>query len=188
MKTAARRRAHGLSLIELMISIAIVTVIGGYLAYFLVIGASAWRAGDAEIQANQESRRGMMSMVKELRQAQDGNLRTTAGALYADNTVYNNIKFPVIADTDGDGDTVSTIGALEWSTPISYYISGTQLIRSQDGATTVLANNVIGLQFIKTVNITLGISVLNVTLQTRKTSVEGRQVQSTLTCSIKIRN
>ncbi|HRZ67678.1 MAG TPA: prepilin-type N-terminal cleavage/methylation domain-containing protein, partial [Candidatus Omnitrophota bacterium] len=80
MKTAARRRAHGLSLIELMISIAIVTVIGGYLAYFLVIGASAWRAGDTEIQANQESRKGMMSMAKELRQAQDGNLRTTAGA------------------------------------------------------------------------------------------------------------
>jgi prepilin-type N-terminal cleavage/methylation domain-containing protein len=188
MRTDAARNSHGLSLIEVMISIAIVTIIGGYLAYFLFIGAATWRSGDAEIQANQESRRGMMSMVKELRQAQDGNLRTTSDALYLDNTTYNNIKFIVISDTDSDGDTVNSSGGLEWSTPISYYISGTQLIRLQNGATTVLANNVIGLQFIKTVNLTLGISVLNVTLQTRKTSTEGRQAQSSLTCSIKIRN
>lgn len=188
MKKAAIRDNRGLSLIELLISIAIVTIIGGYLAYFLVLGSSAWRTGDAEIQANQESRKGMMQMARELRQAQDGNLRTTADALYVDNTAYNNIKFIVISDTDGDGDTVSATGTLEWSAPISYYIAGTQLLRLQNGATKVLANNVTGLQFIKTVDIIQGISVLNITLQTRKTSTEGRQIQSSLTCSVKIRN
>ncbi|MFA5164728.1 MAG: prepilin-type N-terminal cleavage/methylation domain-containing protein [Candidatus Omnitrophota bacterium] len=188
MKTGAERNSHGLSLIEVMISIAIVTVIGGYLAYFLVIGAAAWRAGDAEIQANQESRKGMMQMVRELRQAQEGEIKTTAGVIYADNVAYNNVMFVTISDTDGDGDTVNADGAREWSQPISYYVSGTQLLRSSNNIVTVLANNVTGIQFIKNVDTTEGTSVFNVTLQTRKTSTEGRQMRSSLTCSIKIRN
>ncbi|MFA6356700.1 MAG: prepilin-type N-terminal cleavage/methylation domain-containing protein [Candidatus Omnitrophota bacterium] len=188
MKTSGSRNNHGSSLIELMISIAILAIIGGSLSYFLLIGSAAWHTGDAEIQANQESRKGMMAMVKELRQAQDGNLRTTADVLFVDNAIYSNIKFIVISDTDGDGDTISAGGALEWSAPISYYVTGTQLVRLQNNAVTVLANNVTGVQFTKTVDTILGISVLNIALQTRKTSTEGRQIQSSQTCSVKIRN
>lgn len=194
MKTSGSRNTHGLSLVELMITIAIMTVIGGMLAYFLVMGAAAWHTGDAEIQANQESRKGMMSMVRELRQAQEGNIRTTAGALYADNIIYNNINFAIISDTDGDGDTVSAGGALEWSAPISYYVTGTQLLRLQNNAVRVLANNVTGVQFMILVvpdpdnPMQDSYSILTITLQTRVTSTEGRQIQSSLTSSAKIRN
>ncbi len=188
MRDARERKNSGLNLIEVMISIAIMVILGGALARFLVIGSAAWRTGDAEIQANQEARKGMMSMLRELRQAQEGNIRTTADILYADNVAYNNIKFVIISDIDGDGDTVSATGALEWSAPISYYVTGNQLLRQSNGAVRVLANNVTGLQFMKFVDAAESIHILNITLQTRKTSIEGRQIQSSLTCSIKIRN
>lgn len=194
MKNTRERTNSGLSLIEVMISIAIIVIIGGALAHFLVTGGSAWRTGDAEIQANQEARKGMMSMVKELRQAEEGNIRTTNDALYSDNVLYNNIKFVIISDTDGDGDTVSAGGTLEWSAPISYYVAGNQLLRQSNGEIKVLANNVIGVQFMMLV-VTDPVNpmqesyrILTITIQTRKTSAEGRQIQSNLTSSTKIRN
>jgi hypothetical protein len=194
MKTSGSSNKHGLSLAELMITIAIMTIIGGMLAYSLVIGGASWHTGDAEIQANQESRKGMMSMLRELRQAQEGNIRTMAGALYADDIIYNDINFIVISDIDGDGDTVSAGGTLEWSAPISYYAAGNQLLRQSNGAIKVLANNVTGVQF-RILVVTDPINpmeesyrILTIALQTQKTSIEGRQMQSSLVSSVKIRN
>lgn len=182
MRTMRTKNNNGVSLVELMISMAIITIIGGILAYFLLIGGSAWHTGDAEIQANQEARRGMMSMIKELRHVQAITIRNMAGNLYVDNAAYDNISFVIIYDVDGDGDTINAAGSLEWSPSISYFVNNNQLIRQMNNANTVLANNVIGLQFVKTDDI------LEVTLQTRKTSIEQRQIQATLTSRLKMRN
>jgi len=187
MKAASTRR-HGLSLVEVMITVAIISVIGGALAYFLIIGSSSWRSGDAEIQANQEARIGMMTMIKEIRQAKDGNIKTTSGTLYADNTAYDNIMFVISSDTDGDGDTIDTTGALEWSAPISYYLSGTQLVRQSESSIKIVANHVTALQFVIVVDTLKGTRVLNVTIQTVKKSADGRQMTSTLTSSVNMRN
>lgn len=194
MKTSRPGNDHGLNLIELMITIAIMTVIGGMLAYFLAIGGVSWHTGDAEIQANQEARKGMMSMARELRQAQESTIKTMAGALYNKNIVYNDITFITISDIDGDGDTISAGGTLEWSAPISYYVAGNQLLRQSGGAIKVLANNVTGLQFMMFVvpdpddPTKDAYRILIIALQTQKTSIEGRQVRSNLESSVKIRN
>jgi hypothetical protein len=96
--------------------------------------------------------------------------------------------FVISSDTDNDGDTIDSTGALEWSAPISYYLSGTQLVRQSEGATKVVANNVAALQFVIVVDTVKGTRVLNVSLQTRKTSPDGRLMSSTLTSSVNMRN
>ena len=54
----------------------------------------------------------------------------------------------VPADLDEDGDIVDAGGAIEWSpAPIVYQLNQQQLLRTQGGATRVLANDVTGLAF-----------------------------------------
>ncbi len=60
------------------------------------------------------------------------------------------LTFQIPEDLDGDGTVLDSGGSLEWSDPIVYAmggLNGQQLIRTQDGATRVLANGVNALQF-----------------------------------------
>lgn len=197
MKSGSRK---GLSLVELMITIGIVVIIGGILMHFLILGGAAWHSGDAKIQAAQEARKGIMSMTRELRQSSSATLTNMAGTPYAFDTDYTSAVFRVATVIAGNnsygsyGTAVTNTGIPNWSTPITYYVSNNQLIRLQDSVAKVLANNVTGLQFrlqndsYVLNNKTIPVRTLLITLQTMKTSTEGRQISMTLTSSILLRN
>lgn len=172
----------GLSLVELIVVIAVMSVIGAILVRFLILGNAAWHSGDAEIRATQEARKGIMSMVKELRQTNANSLRTIGGALYQDNTIYNSIVFQVVSDNNGDGSVITSTGTTEWSAPITYYVNNGQLIRLFDNTQTVIANNVTALQFCRQVN------TLQVMLQTTVTTAEQISISTTLSSNLTMRD
>ncbi len=198
MKTVARK---GLSLVELMVTVAIVVVIGGILARFLILGGAAWHSGDAEIQAVQEARKGMTSMTRELRQTSSAGLTTMAGGAYVFNTNYNSIVFKVVTIVAGNnnygafGSVITNAGTPNWSAPVTYYVNNGQLIRMQPNTTNkVLANDVTGLTFcLQNTSYVLNgqtcpVTTLLVTLQTTKTTPEQRLIPMTLTSAILLRN
>jgi len=196
------RLRKGLSLVEIMVSVGIMVIIGGILVRFLVLGSAAWHSGDAEIQAAQEARKGIMSMTRELRQACSASLTNMSGTDYLThtNTNYNSIVFKIATVISGNnsygsyGSAVTSTGAPNWSAPITYYVNNNQLIRLQSNTTKVLANNVTGLTFClqNTSYVQNGktcpVRTLLITLQTTKTTAEGRQISITLTSSALLRD
>ena len=121
------RSRKGLSLVELMVTVAITVIIGGILARFLIIGGAAWHSGDAEIQATQEARKGMVSMARELRQSTSGTLTDMSGALFDTQANLNRnftsivFKIPTVVAGNNNygayGTAVANSGAPNWSTP-----------------------------------------------------------------------
>ena len=204
------RPRKGLSLVELMVTMGIMVIIGGILARFFVLGGAAWHSGDAEIQADQEARKGIVSMARELRQGSSTSLTNMSGTAYVFTTNsanpinYNSIVFRVVTvDASNNnygayGSVITPAGTPKWSNPITYYVNNNQLIRLQNVAgvnvAKVLANNVTGLTFcLQNWSYVLNgqacsVKTLLITLQTTKTTAERRQIPMTLTSSVLLRN
>jgi hypothetical protein len=200
-------------MVELMVTLGIVVIIGGILARFLILGGAAWHSGDAEIQAVQEARKGMMAMTRELRQTSSTSLKDMSNTPYVFTTNsanpinYNSIVFSVVTVIAGNnnygayGSVITNAGTPNWSAPITYYVNKGQLIRLQNNATKVLANDVTGLTFclqnISDNNVNTipppQVATLLITLNTTVTTAEQKKPGSlnesmTLTSSILLRN
>jgi len=175
-------KTRGFTLIEVMISMAVVLILAAAITRVLLVGNSSWHIGDAEVQVNQEARRGMSNMVRELRNTRP---LSTIINVPADGAYYSTITFKIPSDSDGDGDVIDASGNVEWSDAITYSVANNQLWRNTTNSATVLANNVNSLSFRRQPTSS---DIIEIALQTRKTTVEQRVISATLNCSVKLRN
>jgi len=132
------RKNNGFTMVEVLVVAFLFGIILAATMVVLSTGRLSWNAGSSETDIQQECRKGMNAMVKELRQA--GAL--TIPNVPPDNNNYTTITFQVPT-------AVSVTGAT-WSAAINYSLGGLnnqQLIRTQSGASTVLANNITTLTF-----------------------------------------
>lgn len=148
-----------MSFLEMMVSVAIFTVIMASIFTVIYTGRLYWRVGTSQVDVQQEARKAMAFMAKELRQTRAGTGRVAGGPavailenLPADDNTHASVTFRIPQDTNGDGNVLNTDGqVVEWSDRITYSLVGTQIIRSTDtGPNKVLANSinsVNGLQF-----------------------------------------
>lgn len=119
-------RQDGLSLLELIIVAAIFVVMTASLLISFVVGRRSHVAGDAYVQVQQEARRAVDAMIKELRE-------TTSDRMFLSGT--STVMFQVPHDNDGDG-SVATGGTLEWGAPgvdegcLQYTFTGTRIERT----------------------------------------------------------
>jgi len=150
------KNSFGMSFLEMMVSIAIFTVIMSSIFTVIYTGRLYWRVGSSQIDAQQQARQAISYMAKELRQTRAGTGRVGGGAAVAilenlptDDNPYTSVTFRIPQDTTGDGNVLDSNGwIVEWSDKITYSLNGTQLIRSTDtGSSKVLANNITTLQF-----------------------------------------
>ena len=107
---------QGFTLVELLVVVVIFGGIMGALLISFLTGQSTYFSADAYIQVQQEARRGLDTMIREMRET-----RATAGQQRyycvptADCSVASNtIVFQVPTDVDGDGDVIDGTGAVEW--------------------------------------------------------------------------
>lgn len=144
MKNLHDKRRAGVTLLELMISMAILTAVTGVLfTLSLTIGDTA-RIQNSKINSNDEARRALLAIVPRLRQAQRVSVNT---AQFPGDV----LSFRMAADIDGNGSAVNVGGALELSGVITIQrdtndlngdgLTTTQLIMINGDAVTVLANN-----------------------------------------------
>ncbi len=167
-----------------MIVLLIFTIIVG--AIFTVMNASraSWYSGNVQVDVQQETRKAMDSIIKELRQSS----QTTISGVPNDGNLYSSISFRIPSDIDNDGDVINASGNIEWGSQITYSLGGLnneQVLRASGGSTTVLANDIINLQFRRAVS---SPNIVEITLQAQKNTVQGRTMQSTLVSNVNLRN
>lgn len=144
---------HGMTLLEVMVSVAILTSVMGVLFVLAEGMGSASRQQEAKMTAMDEARRGMQFMIRELRQSAR---RSIAWATLPTNT----LSYRLAIDADGNGLAVDINGDLELSsvrtigpdtTDINTDgLTTTQLILTDGNMSRVLANDLVpgtGIQF-----------------------------------------
>jgi prepilin-type N-terminal cleavage/methylation domain-containing protein len=163
-KSKIQNRFEGFTLVELLVVVVIFGGIMGALLISFLTGQSTYFSADAYIQAQQEARRSLDTMIRELRES-----RGTAGQERYYIPAANTVVFQVPTDTDNDGDVIDGTGAVEWGPGvvlatgcIQYTVVGNQIQRTQlagpmnvgaqtcggaVGTARVLANSVTGLTF-----------------------------------------
>ncbi|MBI3118873.1 MAG: prepilin-type N-terminal cleavage/methylation domain-containing protein [Candidatus Hydrogenedentes bacterium] len=138
-------RAAGMTLMEVMMAVAIFTIVMGALfAITLSIGDTA-RVQDAKLVTNDEARRALQQLVPELRQAASLSINWTA-------LPGQSITYQIATDLDGNGAAVDVDGALELSAARTVKrdfddenadgITATQLVLGSGDMVRVLANNI----------------------------------------------
>ena len=152
------RYNKGLTLIEIMITIAVSLIIFSGLFAALISGRNSWFSGDTYIELQQELRRAKESLVKDIAQASYSTF----------NIVSNNTLYCDIPSSIEDG------GNITWE-QIAYVLTGvnnSQLVRTDSAIQKVLANNISSITYAQDVNnrrlvyVTILVSKQNLTRQT----------------------
>lgn len=186
------------TLVELMVVILIFSIIAAAVFGVLSMGRKAWHNGTTQVELQQETRRAMDRMVKELRQSSATRIATSFSG--------DSIVFQVPVDWDNDGD-VDVGGNIEWGAEdnlgwaIQYLLGGLnnqQLLRrvleafpvgnpvQQD---TTLANNIDSnnpppnaLKFITSPR------MVDIEITAQKETALGRRIESNLHSQVNLRN
>lgn len=172
-------RKKGLTLLEVIIVVLLFSVILAALFSALATARNSWASGGSQLSVQQEARKGLAVITEELRQAR---LSTIVG-VPDDGANYNSITFQIPSTI--------TAGGTTWSTNIQYSVGGlnnAQLIRTQDSAQRVLANNISSLIFSRSA---LKPDVINAAVSAQKNTLPGftsSQSSITLNSKIKVRN
>lgn len=172
----------GFSLIEALITLVIFSLI--FIAMFSIMnqGLKTWHIADINIEVQQDARRAVMAMERQLHQT-----RTSQIAQPANGTYYTTLSFKLPQDTDGDGDLINSTGNIEWSNFITYSRNGSnQLIRTNsDGSISVLAQNITNLQFRRYSG---NPKVIEITITARKATAADKSSQVNIISLVKVRN
>jgi hypothetical protein len=143
MKRAIRSNA-GVTLLELMVAMGILTAVMGVLfTLSLSIGDTA-RLQNTKVINNDEARRVLLAVIPRLRMAQDSTINKAA-------MPGDVLSFRMPSDLDGNGTSVNVGGDLELGNVVTFRrdsedlngdgVSTTQLIMVEGDTITVLANN-----------------------------------------------
>jgi len=183
-------KRYGFTLVELMVVIFIFSIIMAATFAVLSIGRQSWHTGSTQVELQQETRRAMDRMVKELRQSG----QTTIVGVLADGNPYFAITFQLPEDAGSDDDALDGTGNIEWGNQITYSLAGNQVQRASAGSTTILANKVATLEFKRSPDnpMTPDVdesNIIEISLQAQKDALPGgRQMQSTLNSQVTLRN
>lgn len=172
----------GFTLVEIMVTTFLVLLI--FTALFMVLagGRASWYTGEAQVGLNEEIRKPLLTINRELRQSRTSQI----SGVPADDNFYTQITFKLPEDTDGDGDVIDASGNIEWSGNINYALNAdNQIIRSAPSGSSILANSIFNLQFMRPSG---NPNTIQIYIGAQKTTVTGRTLQSNITSSVKLRN
>jgi len=170
----------GFTLIEVLFGVAIFLIL--ILAIFAVmnVGIGAWFTGDVSVELRQEIIMAFTAMEKELKETRPAQISLTIG------TSSPSLTFKIPQDNNNDGTILDSFGNIEWSGNITYALNGAnEITRTASGVTSVLAHNVVNLQFSRP---TSPVNLLQIDITARKVSAQGKTVQDAGQIMIKMRN
>ncbi len=191
------RNTGGFTVLEIMVSAFIALIIFGCIYLVFSTGRQIWHLGDTQIKLAQELRKAMDKLSHELYESNEDMV--TVG----DNSIT--FLFPV--DTDGDGSFVDDEGEIaawgaskywgctqascyESNWKIKYEMVQNQLIRTvlngsdteQEDFRTVIANNITSFQPVQSDG------EIDITITATQQTPKGRNLQSSLTMEVRLRN
>ena len=127
IKNKVIKNKKGFSIIEMMVVIAILSIIILGLVTFFTGGTRAWVSGQSQLKAQREARQVMDIMVKEIRHGQSATLNNSP----TNDSIT--IKIPKLRDTD--------------AYDVTFAKSGRSLDRTVNSGTDPLLDNVTKLEF-----------------------------------------
>ena len=165
---------------EIIFAVAIFLLL--ILAIFAVmdVGRGAWFSGDVSVQLRQEIIRAFTTMERELKETRPAKISLTIG------NSSPSLTFQIPQDNNNDGTILDSFGNIEWSGNIAYTLNGAnEITRTASGVTSVLARNIVNLQFSRPVS---PVNLLQIDITAQKVSVQGRTGQDSGQITIKMRN
>ena len=168
-----KNHAKGFSLIELNLSLFIFAVVAMLVLQSFTIGFRSSDEIHTRTRITGEIRSGIERIERELR-----------NSAYARVTVLqpNQLQFTVPQN-------ITSEGVITWGSAIQYIlggVNGQQLLRQDVGAgtSTVIANNITGLQFVKNANP----ATLSVSMTGQGRTAQGRAIPVSLNATVEFRN
>ena len=173
-------KRYGFTLVELMVVIFIFSIIMAATFGVLSMGRQSWHTGSTQVELQQETRRAMDSMVKELRESSPSKINITGGG-----TIIT-FQVPINDNPDWGAE-----GSLGWSIEYSLSIGSGQILRKildntgveQASLKRILANNINTLSFTS-----VSSSEISIGITAQKDAIPGRTMQSTLNSQVTLRN
>jgi len=179
MKTPAKKGAHkfpkvphGFTLVELMVVVALSTMVFYGIFTMLRLGAIQANVAGVRMTIGSSAREGMTRMLQELREASPDSF------VWATSTISFTIPQSV---SDG--------GSITWGPAITYSLGGTnntQLLRTQSGQISVVANDIQAVNFSS--NDVTDPSLVTVQMTVQRQTLQGRTYSETLVGQGKVRN
>lgn len=173
------KRDRALTLIEVIIVVFLFSIIPLAIFSALASAKTSWQSSCSQLNVQQEARRGIRAMSRELRQAQ---LSTIAG-VPPDGLSYNSITFRIPVAIGESGTT--------WSSNIQYSLGGidsSQLLRTQNGGQRVMANNISALTFSRNA---MTPETIDISITSQKNTFSGFSISRsniTLDSEVEVRN
>lgn len=128
----------GFSLVELLVSLVILSIVLGFIFSILHSGKTTWETADTVIEVQQQARQALDFMVKELRQSSD----SVISGVPDDGSNYTSVSFSIPTQWN------DTAGQIDWSPTIEYSLVNNQIFRNaSDGQPPYLANHINSLIF-----------------------------------------
>lgn len=168
-------------MLEILISVAIFVLIAAGIFVVFSAGGRIFEVGNVQVKIEQEARKAIVFMTRELRQSSAGQINLIQGG-----GQVSSVTFQVPQSVDAGGN-------ISWGAPIQYSLgglNGKQILRLQGGNTTTLANDVIALNF----DWPAASNVLNIGVIAEKTAFVGfsqsgnAKVTVALNGQVKLRN
>ena len=174
----------GFTLIETFVSLLIFTIVAAGVFLLMTSGTKTWYSSDAQIELQDELRLAMSQIVNDLKLSSPPKLYTDATLLQPfpnDGNPYGSIAFFIDEGVD-------VSGVIIWSLqPISYTLSGNQILRSDGTNTTVVANKITGMNFTRPRPASFT-NVVQIGLSAQKTTQQGQTLNASLISSVSVRN
>lgn len=170
----------GFTLIEVMVSAAILLILIFALFSVMNISRSAWFGGDVSAELRQEIIKSFARMESELKETRPSQISLSSGATNA------SLTFKLPQDNNGDGTILDSLGNIEWSANITYALnSNHEITRTFGNQTAIISRNINSLLFSRP---TSPNNILLINIAAQKLSGIGRLTQDSGEITIKMRN
>lgn len=157
----------GFTLVEVLVAVFIFSFISAAIFMVLLVGKASWYTGDVETELSQDMRRALTVMNSQLRQSSS----SVVSDVPANDNYYTSITFKVSEGVDAGG-------SVQWSEDINYSLNTNhQIISLKEGASSILANNITGLQFRRPSG---NPDVVEIYITAQKNTAQGRTLEDSI--------
>mgnify|MGYP000860864176 CR=1 FL=1 len=174
------KKNKSFTLPEILVAFSIFTLLTIGVFQVMSVGKNFWFTGDISMELRQEIIKTFMKMENELRKTRPAQITLGSG------TSSSMLTFRIPNDNNGNGTILDASGNVEWSNPITYALNdANQITRTTSGSTTILANNIISLQFTRPMT---PLNLLQIDIVVGKKAATNRQLEDVGQIMITMRN
>ena len=168
----------GFTTVEVLVVVFIYSIIAGSCYVALISGNTSWQVTSAQVELQQELRKGMDAMSEDLRQAGASSITNVP----ADGIWYNTITFKICTGVSS--------GNISWSSNTIQYVIGSganvnQILRKSGSQSKVIAQDIQTLQIRRQSSAP---NIVEVSLLAQKNTSGGRLLSLNSNFSAKLRN